>query len=251
MLYKDRTDIILQQLQLKGSVKVSDLVRILGVSADTVRRDLKSLEDNGQLKYMHGGACLPDNTLAFSNFSGREIINIEEKRAVAVKAMEYIRLGSVIALNSGTTNVILAQEIIKRFSDLTVVTNNISAAMVLMQNNSIKTIVLGGILDALEHSTYGSVCERELEKYHPEVCFLSINSVDHEAGYTDFRYEEMGIVQIMAKKSKLVVAVMDHSKLGRKSQKEILKKDSVNVLLMDKASKDEREFYGEYGINIE
>ena len=251
MLYKERTDVILQQLQLKGSIKVADLVRILGVSPDTVRRDLKSLEENGQLKYMHGGACLPDTSLAFSSFSGREIINIDEKRVVAIKAMEYIVPGSVIVLNSGTTNVIVAQEIIKRFSDLTVITNNISAAMVLMQNKGIRTIVLGGTLNAFEHSTYGSVCEREMEKYHPDLCFLSINSIDYMAGYTDFRYEEMGIMQIMAEKSKLVVAVMDHSKLGRKSNKEALEKASIDILLMDRASEDEKKLYKQYGIKIE
>ena len=111
---------------------------------------------------MHGGASLPDYMLAFSNFSGREIIHIEEKRRAALKALEHLRPGSVIALNSGTTNVILAQELIKRFTDLTIVTNNVSAAMVLMQNQSLRTIVLGGDLDSLEHSTYGSICEKNL-----------------------------------------------------------------------------------------
>ena len=91
---------------------------------------------------------LPDYMLAFSNFSGREIIHIEEKRRAALKALEHLRPGSVIALNSGTTNVILAQELIKRFTDLTIVTNNVSAAMVLMQNQSLRTIVLGGDLDS-------------------------------------------------------------------------------------------------------
>ena len=126
MLYNDRAAFILQQLQLKSTVKVTEIAK-----------------------------------RAFSNFSGREIIHIEEKRRAALKALEHLRPGSVIALNSGTTNVILAQELIKRFTDLTIVTNNVSAAMVLMQNQSLRTIVLGGDLDSLEHSTYGSICERE------------------------------------------------------------------------------------------
>ena len=148
MLYNDRAAFILQQLQLKSTVKVTEIAKSLNVSVDTVRRDLKALEEQGQLKCVHGGASLPDYMLAFSNFSGREIIHIEEKRRAALKALEHLRPGSVIALNSGTTNVILAQELIKRFTDLTIVTNNVSAAMVLMQNQSLRTIVLGGDLDS-------------------------------------------------------------------------------------------------------
>ena len=84
MLYNDRAAFILQQLQLKSTVKVTEIAKSLNVSVDTVRRDLKALEEQGQLKCVHGGASLPDYMLAFSNFSGREIIHIEEKRRAAL-----------------------------------------------------------------------------------------------------------------------------------------------------------------------
>ena len=165
--------------------------------------------------------------------------------------MEHLRPGSVIALNSGTTNVILAQELIKRFTDLTIVTNNVSAAMVLMQNQSLRTIVLGGDLDSLEHSTYGSICERELGRYYPDICFLSINSVDAEAGFTDFRFAEIGVMQLMARNSSRVIAVMDSSKLGRRSKKVIMDNSMIDLLVMDSVEPDVREFYRRAGICIE
>ena len=251
MLYNDRAAFILQQLQLKSTVKVTEIAKMLDVSVDTVRRDLKTLEGQGQLKCVHGGASLPDYMLAFSNFSGREIINIEEKRQASLKALEYVRLGSVIALNSGTTNVILAQELVKRFTDLTVITNNISAAMVLMQNKSLRTIVLGGDLDSLENSTYGSICEKELRKYYPDICFLSINSVDAEAGFTDFRFSEIGVMQVMAQNSSRVLAVMDSSKLGRRSKKTVMDNDMIDLLIMDKVTEADRQLYLQAGIRIE
>lgn len=251
MLYNDRAAFILQQLQLKSTVKVTEIAKMLDVSVDTVRRDLKTLEGQGQLKCVHGGASLPDYMLAFSNFSGREIINIEEKRQASLKALEYVRSGSVIALNSGTTNVILAQELVKRFTDLTVITNNISAAMVLMQNKSLRTIVLGGDLDSLENSTYGSICEKELRKYYPDICFLSINSVDAEAGFTDFRFSEIGVMQVMAQNSSRVLAVMDGSKLGRRSKKTVMDNDMIDLLIMDKVTETDRQLYLQAGIRIE
>lgn len=251
MLYNDRAAFILQQLQLKSTVKVTEIAKMLDVSVDTVRRDLKTLEGQGQLKCVHGGASLPDYMLAFSNFSGREIINIEEKRQASLKALEYVRPGSVVALNSGTTNVILAQELVKRFTDLTVITNNISAAMVLMQNKSLRTIVLGGDLDSLENSTYGSICEKELRKYYPDICFLSINSVDAEAGFTDFRFSEIGVMQVMAQNSSRVLAVMDGSKLGRRSKKTVMDNDMIDLLIMDKVIEADRQLYLQAGIRIE
>ena len=251
MLYNDRAAFILQQLQLKSTVKVTEIAKSLNVSVDTVRRDLKALEEQGQLKCVHGGAILPDYMLAFSNFSGREIIHIEEKRRAALKALENLRPGSVIALNSGTTNVILAQELIKRFTDLTIVTNNVSAAMVLMQNQSLRTIVLGGDLDSLEHSTYGSICERELGRYYPDICFLSINSVDAEVGFTDFRFAEIGVMQLMARNSSKVIAVMDSSKLGRRSKKVIMDNSMIDLLVMDSIKPEVQELYRRAGICIE
>ena len=206
----------------------------MNVSIDTVRRDLKSMEQAGLVKYVRGGACLPEAIASISHFSGREIINIERKRHAAVKALQYIQQGMVIALNSGTTNTVLAQEIVKRFSNLTVITNNLAAASVLMQNPSIRTILIGGELDAMERSTFGHTCEAEFASYTPDCAFLSINAVDH-TGYSDFRLAEIGILQILAKQTKRVIAVMDSSKLGHRSKKQLFSLDAVDLLIMDDA----------------
>ena len=109
MLYNERAEVILQQLQLQSTVKVGELSQLLQVSIDTIRRDLKSMEQSGLLKCVRGGACLPESMLSFSNFTGREIVNSDLKREASRKALAYIREGDVVALNSGTTNMILAQ----------------------------------------------------------------------------------------------------------------------------------------------
>ena len=110
MLYNERAELILQQLQLQSTVKVAELSQLLQVSVDTVRRDLKNMEQEGRIKYIRGGACLPEDRNSFSNFTGREIIHSEQKREAARKAIALIREGDVVALNSGTTNTVLAQE---------------------------------------------------------------------------------------------------------------------------------------------
>ena len=108
MLFNERAEIILQQMQLQSTVRVQELSELLQVSQDTVRRDLRAMEKRGLLKCVRGGACLPESLSAFSNFKGREIIHSDLKRAASRKAIGYIREGDIVALNSGTTNTILA-----------------------------------------------------------------------------------------------------------------------------------------------
>ena len=127
MLYNERAEFILQQLQLQSTVKVSELSRQLQVSVDTVRRDLKTMEQGGQIRCVRGGACLPESRVSFSNFTGREIIHSDLKREAARKALTYIKENDVVAMNSGTTNTILAQELANAGLRCTVVTNNYAA----------------------------------------------------------------------------------------------------------------------------
>lgn len=248
MLYTERAEMILQQLQLGANVKVTELARLLHVSLDTVRRDLKAMEQAGLVKYVRGGACLPETMAAISPFGGREVINIEAKREVAVKALQYIWPGAVIALNSGTTHAVLAQEIVKRFSNLTVLTNNLAAASVLMQNPSIRVILAGGELDPLERSTCGHSCEVELSHYTPDCAFLSINAVDEEMGYTDFRFSEIGVMQTMAQRAKRVVAVMDASKLGKRSKKQVFPLEQIPILVTGEVPKELRQRFSSLGV---
>ncbi|HJB27696.1 MAG TPA: DeoR/GlpR family DNA-binding transcription regulator [Candidatus Blautia faecavium] len=251
MLYNERAELILQQLQLQSTVKVTELSQLLQVSVDTIRRDLKAMEQEGLIKCVRGGACLPESVISFSNFTGREIINSEWKREIARKASGYIREGDVVALNSGTTNTVLAQELAALNKNFTVVTNNYAAIDLLMHNPSIRLISIGGEVDALERSTFGTVCEQEFKEYYPDVVFLSINAVDYKEGFTDFRFGEIGVIQLLAQTSKKVIAVMDSSKLGKCSKRKVLSLDQVDVLLMDDHVPAEiKEKYRKKGLEI-
>lgn len=251
MLYNERAELILQQLKLQSTVKVGELSRLLQVSVDTIRRDLKTMEQSGLIKCVRGGACLPESVISFSNFTGREIVHSDWKREAARKAISYIKEGNVIALNSGTTNMVLAQELAALNEKITVVTNNHAAVDILMGNPSIRLISVGGMVDPLERSTYGTVCEQEFSQYYPDIAFLSINAVNYQDGFTDFRFGEIGVIQLLAKNAENVIAVMDSGKLGKCSKRKVLSLDQVDILLMDdNISEDVREKYQEKGIQI-
>lgn len=249
MLYEEREEQIMQQLQLSSAVKAAELTRLFHVSVDTIRRDLKCMEEKGLLKCVRGGACLPET--AFSNFSGREVVHIGLKRQAAKKATAYIKEGDTLALNAGTTNTILAQELVKLQKKLTVVTNNLAAVSVLMQNPLISVILAGGFVDPTERALYGPACRRELLSYHPDLCFLSINAVHPQAGYTDFRFQEMDLMQCMASTAKKTAAVMDSSKLDRIAKKTVFSVEQIDLLILDDETPEEKKRdYLEQGIPL-
>ncbi len=239
-------------MQLQSTVRVQELSELLQVSQDTVRRDLRAMEKRGLLKCVRGGACLPESLSAFSNFKGREIIHSDLKRAASRKAIGYIREGDIVALNSGTTNTILAQEIAQRCHNITVVSNNLAAVRMLLQAPAIRVILIGGNVDPTEQSTYGPMCEQGFVQYYPDVTFLSLNAVNYKDGFTDFRLSEVGIIRVLSEHSRRVIAVMDSSKLGKRSKCKVLDLDAVERLLMDdQVAEGVREKYREKGILIE
>ena len=251
MLYNERAEMILKQLKLQSTVKVNELSSLLNVSVDTVRRDLRSMEQEGLIKCVRGGACLPESMVSLSSFNGREIINMDLKREASRKALAYIKDGDVVALNSGTTNTVLAGEMLELACDITVVTNNLAAADLLMRNGHIKLIVIGGMVDPLERSTFGTDCEKGFLSYHPDVAFLSINAVNHRDGYTDFRMGETGIIELLAGISRKTIALMDSSKLGKCSKKKVLSPDQADLLIMDDhVPEDIKKKYRKAGIEI-
>ena len=134
---------------------------------------------------------------SLSNFTGREVLNIKLKREAAKKALAYIKPNAIIALNSGTTNTILAQELVFKKDNITVITNNLAAINILIQNPAIKIVSIGGIIDSQEKSTYGTTCEQEFGQYFPDIAFLSINAINYKDGFTDFRISEIGIIKLL------------------------------------------------------
>jgi DeoR family myo-inositol catabolism operon transcriptional repressor len=251
MIYNERVSVITNKLKNQSVVKVNELSEELNVSMDTVRRDLKKLENEGLLKCIRGGACSLDNDINLSAFINRNVLNVDKKLQAARKALKYIKNGDIVAMNSGTTNRIIAEEMVKSPYNITVITNNLSVMTVLLQQPSIKVIVPGGFLDSKEKSLYGHTCEKELSKYNSDICFLSINAVDLNKGFSDFRFDEINVIKIMAKNSKNAIAIMDSSKFEKLSKCAVFPIDNIDILISDnEISPKIVDLYNNNGINL-
>lgn len=191
------------------------------------------MEEDGKLTCIRGGACSSEAVLEYSPFFGRQIVNEDLKREAAKKAITLIHSGNVIALNAGTTNSILAEELMKLNKHITVITNNLSALSILTSSEYIEFIVPGGTVDKKKLALCGCNCVEELSSYSFDICFLSINAFHPIHGFSDFRFPEIDIIKAMIKHSKQSVALMDSNKFDKISKKIFLTPKDVDLIITD------------------
>src|SRR5690349_11034568 len=134
----DRRDRLLAYLQASGRASVADLANGLGVTSATIRRDLQRLASEGRLLRTYGGAALVDRR------STRDPRAVDAKRAIAAVAAHLVVDGSTIAIGSGSTALELARCLVDR--RITVITNALDVANVLVDRAGIELIILGGVI---------------------------------------------------------------------------------------------------------
>lgn len=233
MLSEERRREILELLQTEGRVLVRDLARRFRTSLITIRKDLEFLHHEGQLERTHGGA-LPMKTGALKDRSlqEKERMHRKEKLRIAKAAVEMIRHGQVIILDSGTTTTAIAR-ICRHFKSLTIVTNatNIAAELA---DTPIEVILTGGVLRKNSFSLVGPLAEESLRKLNADLLFLAVDGFDVRYGLTTPNLLEARVNRAMAESARRTVVVCDSSKFGRRSLSLIMPTSAVHETITDK-----------------
>ena len=239
MLQEERYQRIIGHLQINAIVKVTDLVQMLGASSDTIRRDLEYLENQGRIKRVHGGAIYNGEGIINNSFSSREVRNKEEKTELSLYALRFVSDGAAIAINSGTTNIEFAKKLVETFSKLTIITNALRIAEILSVKEGFTVLIPGGVLNHEEMSIVGRKCEKEIGEYNIEMAFIAINAISIEKGLTDFRLDEVGIIQSMIGCAKKTFVLADYSKFDKVSIMNVLPLNRINAVITDGKAGDE------------
>jgi len=174
MLYVDRVNYIKQMLAKNNSVTVVELSRDLGVSGETIRRDLNTLtKDDPMIVRVHGGACrvTPD---ADPPYEFRQISRVEEKSKIANACFSRISEGDFLFLDSSTTTLYLAKRIAASELNLTVITNSVGVINELRHNKNIKLICIGGKYTDATHSFVGSTSLIDLSNIFAGIIMIVI-----------------------------------------------------------------------------
>jgi DeoR/GlpR family transcriptional regulator of sugar metabolism len=208
----------------------------LGVSIDTIRRDLRDLAAEGRLQRVHGGA-LPASP-AGTSFTDRQRHLTAEKISVAQRAAQLVRNGMVIVMGGGITNVQTAQH----FSydlNATVITHNPPVAVALAEHNNIEVILVGGKLFKYTMVTVGAETVDAFHRIRADLCFLGVCSLHPEVGISNIHYEEALIQRAMIDCAGEVVALASSEKLGTAAPFVIGPLSELNIIVTDHGISEE------------
>lgn len=214
MLTEQRHKIILNELKKKGIIRINEFVKILDTSESTIRRDLTYLESINALKRVHGGASLVKKRLAEPSYGEKEVTNAEQKRKIAKYAAACIKDGDCIYIDAGTSTFEMIQYIDKK--NVTIVTNGLEHINAIMKSNMCGYI-LGGKIKNTTRAVIGSDALKNIEKFRFDKCFLGINGIHFEHGYTTPDSEEAVLKQSAIRHSTENFVLADESKFGEVS----------------------------------
>jgi len=234
MLARQRQAIILERVREDGAVRVADLVRDLGVSDMTVRRDLEVLDDQGLLEKVHGGAtALAGSALFEPGFTAKSSLQQAEKDAIADAAAALVEPGMAIGVSAGTTTYALAQRLAE-IPGLTVVTNSIRVADVLYQRERTdQTIILTGGVRTPSEALVGPFAVAALRTVHVDLVFVGVHGMDPHTGFTCPNLLEADTDRALIEAGRRLVVVADHTKWGVIGISSIARLDQVDVLVTD------------------
>lgn len=215
MLKKERQRKILEIVERSGKVEVEQLANTLVVSVMTIRRDLTELDELGFIERVHGGALLPRHATAGEELPvierSKEKTEIKGKIGRAVAGL--IQDGDKIFLGSGSTTAAIAAALLHH-RNLTVITNALNIANILMTAPQIKLAVIGGFLRRSELSLIGYFAENALHGLQVDKLVIGIRGIDPVKGLTSDNMEELLTDQAIMNTSKTVIVAADHSKFG-------------------------------------
>jgi DeoR/GlpR family transcriptional regulator of sugar metabolism len=233
MLAAQRQALIVEEVQRRGAVRVSELTHQFGVSDMTIRRDLDLLVEQGLVDKVHGGATtLRTSSTEEPGFEAKWLRRRQEKEAIARAAARQVAPGTAVGLSAGTTTWTLAHEL-RDIPGLTVVTNSIQVAEVLYRGTADQTVVLTGGVRTPSDALVGPVAVSALRELHLDIVFMGVHGMDVRSGFTTPNLLEADANRAFVQAARLLAVVADHSKWGVLGISTIAALEDADLLVTD------------------
>lgn len=240
MWQEERYQRIRALLSSLQQVSTDRIVGELGVSRETVRRDLLELEALGELRRVHGGAVPVHSEPPIAE---RVHTRVKYKRAIARAAAGLVSSGQTLFLDAGSTTSVLADELAK-LSGLTVITNSFDVALKVgtAGSGANQLIMLGGSVGGPVCATAGEITIAEIHRYRADLALLSPVGVDAECGATNFDLREAEVARAMTANAKQLVLLADFSKIGLCSRVSYCGADRIDHLVTNTSAQKSAAF---------
>lgn len=250
MYAEERQRAIVESARSEGRVEVGSLASELGVTPETVRRDLTHLEGRGMLRRTHGGAVPVDGLLFEREVAERLGTMVEEKRRIARAALSLVPERGTIMLDAGTTTGSLAA-LLPSDREITVVTNSIPLAGTLAGNRTITLFLAGGRIRGRTLASVGESATSFIKKLTPDVVFMAANGITSGKGLTTPDMAEATVKRAMVSVGRRVVLLADHSKFGEEHFVSFAGLGDLDTIITDEGlGEDDAALYEERGPEV-
>jgi DeoR/GlpR family transcriptional regulator of sugar metabolism len=246
----ERKSRLLRTLSQNGSLSVDDLAAKLGISSSTLRRELHDLIESGVVSLHAGIAELVTTSETEFPFHARRLMNQEEKKRIAAAALELIQNGEVIFMAGGTTTLELAR-LLPGQRRLTVITNVLHIANLLVDQPNINLVTLGGIVRPYEQTMHGLLTEVGIQQLRADKFFYGVQAISLQHGITHSQLQEVSTDRALAAAATKTVVLADHTKFDRLAPALVLPLEKVHVIVTgQETASDFVDPLREMGINV-
>jgi DeoR family glycerol-3-phosphate regulon repressor len=222
---------ILEIARRDGKVTVEQLAEHLGVTLQTIRRDLSELADGGKLERVHGGAIMPSGTVNIA-YQERQRLNADGKMAMAQACAALIPENCAIFLNIGTSTEAVATELLHH-RNLMVVTNNMNVANILTRNPDCEVLVTGGSLRQSDGGLTGNITTAAIQQFKFDIGVIGCSALDQDGDILDFDLREVGVSQTILMQSRRAMLIADHTKFKRSAPARIGSLSEIDDFVTD------------------
>ncbi len=228
---QDRRSQIVDLINKNRTVTNAELMERFGISIETVRRDLRYLEEEGCLERVYGGAVKKAFLGAEPLYASREMENHAEKSAIAAEAEKLIQQDDAVFFDLGTTVLLLAKQL-NREKKLTAFTNALRTAIALTEDPNADVLLLGGQLRPHELTVSGRYAEEFMQNFNVDKAFIGFAGIT-EDGITDFHVTEADLRRMVIRNARQVIAMSDSSKFGIRTMNNICALKDIDILITD------------------
>lgn len=226
--------LLLDEVRRRKSASVEQLADTLGVTLQTVRRDVQRLAEQGLVTRFHGGVRVPSSTVENLAHQQRETLNAEGKARIAQAVAAQVPHDCSLILNIGTTTEAIARALMHH-RGLRVLTNNLNVAAILSGNPDCEVIVAGGVVRARDHGIVGEAAVDFIRQFRVDIALIGISGMEADGTLRDFDLREVKVAQTIIAQAREVWLAADHTKFNRPAMVELATLAQIDRLFTDAA----------------
>lgn len=238
MTLNPRQSDLLNLVRQRGSATIEVLAKTLGVTLQTVRRDVHRLSEVGLVARFHGGARVPSSTTENIAYQQRQALGASAKAHIGQAVAQRVPNGSSLFINIGTTMEAVANALLAH-QHLRVITNNLHVAAILSNSSNCQVVIAGGEMRSGDHGIVGELAIDFIRQFKVDIGLIGISGIESDGSLRDFDYREVLVTRTIMAQSRQIWLAADHSKFQRAAVVELAHVRDIDMLFTDAAPSDD------------